>query len=708
MKLSPSPALLLSILVFGGVALFGCDDGFEGAKTGIIKLSPQGFTFPKIAVGDNVDQSVIIENTGSGDLRIAKIKLNISGNDQWRLYWGTDTHPGPYAGIDLKEKDHFNYPITIPPDARYTLTLNYAPQDDIAVGGNIVSLDTNVGDVDLPIQISDTGAEIRVSPRSINFGRVRKGDEEYREVTVSNAGEAVLNIQQITVSGSFDFSPLIEIEGQDRDPRQQLPEDPDQDGIPGLSPPHKNRSEVKHFIIKLKYAPPEEGPDAGKLIISSDDPNQPRVEVNIEANSETPCLTVTPRALEFRTSLVNRTDSRPLSIESCGGQQLDITGIEIQGGSDPAFSVVQESLPESFPSLLPALTPGELPPSRQIQIAFSPREQRIYNGTLIIKSNDPVTPERPVSLLGRGVQNACPQAEVVSDEFRVAPLDSVILDGSPSIDPDGDNNQPVRYEWVVTNRPGGGSTSEPVERFFNPLEPQNGGEQDNPASSQAMFFVDSAGTYTLELRVTDNLGAGPAACSSAVAVVTIVAKPDEAIHIQLLWNTPTDEDQLDRYGTDMDLHLLHPRAQNWFEPGMDCYFRSPNPEWGQQGNTSDNPNIDIDDINGAGPENISLSQPELTELEDGSNPYIVGVHYYKSSDRVTGTEYGPSYAQVRIFLNGELAWDFSGEGEPGRLEMEEEGHFWDVAAIHWTGIPEEAWVSTRNRYYTELPGLSEE
>ena len=42
--------------------------------------------------------------------------------------------------------------------------------------------------------------------------------------------------------------------------------------------------------------------------------------------------------------------------------------------------------------------------------------QIIYNGTLVIKSDDPVMPERRINLLGRGSDNICPQARVAVDE----------------------------------------------------------------------------------------------------------------------------------------------------------------------------------------------------------------------------------------------------------------------------------------------------
>ena len=158
-----------------------------------------------------------------------------------------------------------------------------------------------------------------------------------------------------------------------------------------------------------------------------------------------------------------------------------------------------------------------------------------------------------------------------------------------------------------------GSVSQPVESYFNPADPASGGPADDERTPTSEFFIDIAGTYTAELRVTDNLGLDSVTCDNA-AVVTIIAKPEEAILVQLSWRTPGDMNETDRDGTDLDLHLLHPNAQNWgnadrFEP-YDCYFKNPIPDWGQLENESDDPSLDIDDLNGSGPENVTLAVPE--------------------------------------------------------------------------------------------------
>jgi hypothetical protein len=310
-------------------------------------------------------------------------------------------------------------------------------------------------------------------------------------------------------------------------------------------------------------------------------------------------------------------------------------------------------------------------------------------------SDDPVEPERRVSILGRGAANICPQARAAEDEFYVLPLDTVVLDGSPSVDQDGPDNLPVVYHWVITSRPEG-SVSRLVERFDNPLQPADGGRDDDTSTPTALFFIDLPGYYTAELRVTDQFGLTSLDCRNP-AVVTILAEPDEAIQVQLSWEPVNEVDGERERSGDLDLHLRHPSTDAWFTLPYDCYFANPDPDWGQLANTRDNPFLDLDDFNGNGPENLTLAIPEDTIALAGE--YLVGVDYYDNIDRVDGYEYGPLKAFVRIFINGELTWDYTADGDPGFKEMTGYKHFWEVASISWP----EGVVTKIDRYYEEAP-----
>jgi uncharacterized repeat protein (TIGR01451 family) len=130
-----------------------------------------------------------------------------------------------------------------------------------------------------------------------------------------------------------------------------------------------------------------------------------------------------------------------------------------------------------------------------------------------------------------------------------------------------------------------------------------------------------------------------------------------ALRIELTWSTDNS--------TDLDLHLIRPGGVFSDNVGnSDCYYGNPNPDWGLQGVTTDNPHLNRDDFNGYGPEIITLLQP----YEQGD--YKVIVYYYPEGE--TGA---PTVATVRIYINEVLVTELSQEMTFGEV--------WDGATINW-------------------------
>jgi hypothetical protein len=677
------------LCLFSLAGAFACDDGFSVAKSPDYVLRPtEEFLFPTVVVGRSTSQEIEIENVGEADLLVSRVivqsrmsqvgEISIAYQKPSAESFEDLNFEVNAAGDDLD----LNYPLKIKPSETLKLVVTYAPQDESFRGdGGAIYFETNVVDsenpersrIDIPISVTAGAPQINVSPSNLDFEIVSAGDEKTLDITVRNLGQSVLSISDMTINGSQDFTPLI----NGRDPRRQpsILEDPDGDGFEGISPFDGESNTQGSFTMQVRYAPPIAGPDEAVLVITSNASGQREVNINLVANANNPCLDVSPPALEFLSSIVNRVDSRSVTVESCGAANLEITELYIEGGD--GFFALEEEI--ELPLVLPPADEQGIRPSRNISISFTPEDPLIYNATLVIVSNDPIQPERRISILGRGTENICPQARAIEDEFYVLPLDTIELDGSPSVDQDGPNNLPVEYEWVITSRPAG-SVSQILERFDNPQQPADGGRPDDLSTPQALFFVDLAGYYTAELRVRDEFGVGSIECMNP-AIVTIVADPDEAIQIQLLWEAVDEQDQMRERSGDLDLHLRHPQAQEWSSSPYDCYFNNPQPDWGQLENPQDNPFLDLDDFSSTGPENLTLAFPENTSVLGGD--YTVGVQYYKHIDRIDQYEYGAMRAYVRIFIEGVLAWDYTTDGDPGYKDMLTSGDIWEVASISW-------------------------
>lgn len=239
---------------------------------------------------------------------------------------------------------------------------------------------------------------------------------------------------------------------------------------------------------------------------------------------------------------------------------------------------------------------------------------------------------------------------------------------------DADGDPMAQATWRVVEQPGG-STAQPMPA--NALDSQ--------------VFVDLQGTFVFELEVRDADG-GVGRCQTRVQ-----ATGSDALRIEMVWNAGAQND-----ASDVDMHLRRPGGE-WFDggdTGSDCYFSncrqctagtseeacreelarinadpaaSPTPvlTWFPPAD-DDDPRLDLDDVEGLGPENINIRRPR-----DGA--YRLGVHYWDEDG------FGASTVSVRVFCGGELAREF----EPVVLMPDFTGggssstEFWEVADIVW-------------------------
>ena len=219
-------------------------------------------------------------------------------------------------------------------------------------------------------------------------------------------------------------------------------------------------------------------------------------------------------------------------------------------------------------------------------------------------TEEPVDPDAPVAICS------------VSPNTVTPPFQAAIFDGSMSYDPSG---EPIStYYWELISQPSGSSASLPF----------------NSASQVSDFYADLAGTYTAELTVTNQLGLTDS-CQ-----VTLESLPTQNLWVEMYW------EQID----DMDLHLLAPGG-SYGDWDSDCYYlncTSSAPDWGILGDSSDDPSLDLDDINGLGPENINIYSPQ------SSGTYTVVVHDYTGSAPMDTQ--GPNNVTVNVYLNGTMAW----------------------------------------------------
>jgi hypothetical protein len=620
----------------GGGEWLACVCDPEGAlpppRTGTARLrvEPAWLDFSDTVAGTTARREV--ELTNDGDLAAAlslELIEDLKPEDQRReLSWDADAPP--------------DQRLTLEPGQRLRLALRYTPQDTNPDTGRL-HVREHSGDQTETFTVNilaDGSLQDIDAPRRMIFGRAPVGRELSEDALIQNVGGAALTLTRAQLADADDFSLCLRAPDQERfDCGDDALASPLQ-LLPGQS-----------ALARVTWRPRQRGDAQGWLLIHSNDPDEHVTAIQLLGGATEPCLELLSGdgGVDFGEVPVGSTGRSAIRVRNCSlRQELVIGALRVSG--DAAFSAPARPAPPL------ALAPGQ---EQELPVHFSPTRAALAEGMLEIVSNDPQNSPLLLPLRGVGVPvDNCAvaigramlesQPGVWSDDLVAPPLDTLRLDASESFDPDlpGVEGAISRYEWTVTQRPDG-STS--------PLEPLE------PSGAIQSLFLDLVGVYRLQLQVFD--AEGRRGCAPVNLTARVVA--DEDIHVQLVWSTPGDRDQTDFNGTDLDLHFLHPNGA-WNNPPWDCYWSNTEPDWGVQNRGDDNPSLDIDDTDGAGPENINLDNPEAV-------PYRVGAYYFNAGG------FGRSEVTVRVYLGGALAFE-------ALDRVMTDGQFWDVATIDWARV----------------------
>jgi hypothetical protein len=393
----------------------------------------------------------------------------------------------------------------------------------------------------------------------------------------------------------------------------------DEYGVFGLPVTSMTVAPDTTWTMPVTFLPDEYLDYSGLIEVTTNDPERPLVLISLTGTgvpAPAPDIALSSLTLDF--GFVTTTSTNFITLSNQGDADL-VLGAVTQTGSG-AFILSTDPSGQT-------IGPGDDYP---ILITYAPTTDTGDNGTLTITSDDPDEPELQVTLLGNGGGTYEYPIASINCPTDADPPEFLQLNGTASYDP-LDPEALLAYEWWVSESPVG-STS-----YIEPA-----------TSATTSMWVDLAGSYEVQLAVTNELGV-----RSAPARCEIDAVPPDLIHVELLWNTPN---------ADLDLHLRQDGFALFDEP-EDCSYCNPSPNWGTSG-TDDDPILDLDDYAGYGPENIVIAVPE-----DGE--YIVAVHYFDDHGDAEVT------ATVRVWVAGIMAEEVT------QVLLRNEQ--WDAARIVWPG-----------------------
>ncbi len=153
-----------------------------------ITVNPTSLSFGNVTVNASSNLTLKIKNTGSANLSITNIT---SGNSVFTFSGGTT--------YTIQPNDSVSVTVTFTPTAATTYSSNLT----------ITSNDPDQGTLTVPLSGTGTALQpnITVNPTSLNFANVAVGSISTLTVTVTNDGQADLNVTNVILSnGVFTYS----------------------------------------------------------------------------------------------------------------------------------------------------------------------------------------------------------------------------------------------------------------------------------------------------------------------------------------------------------------------------------------------------------------------------------------------------------------------------------------------------------------------
>jgi len=451
----------------------------------------------------------------------------------------------------------------------------------------------------------------RLSPPAspVDFGTLPVLNEKQLELDVTNLGRAKLTVSSFALGAD--------------------------DGIFRIVSAPSVIESGETLKLTLAFKPLKEQDYTNTVTFESDDTDNAKTTLELTGKGSTRAvLELDPATLDFGRVGECATAVQQLSLKSAGSADLLITEIAFTEGTPAGFTFVGSTRTPATVKTVDPRTGLQGQVQLTVRYAVPAGAMGEVTGGIRLKTTDPDQQEVVVPL--RATINRAPTA-TIADLGNGAPGLSVTLDGTGSMDPDGD--APLTYKWTLRNRPLASSTAIAM-----------------PEASLTSMRLDPSvpGAYEVQLEVFDSQGVK----SCQPARKTIVASPAQKLLVELFW---------DNLNTDLDLHLLRtPSTRVGLVPD-DVFYQNKKPDWGVMGDPADDPELSRDALTGYGPEVFGWVNPI-----DGT--YRIAVAF--EQDYGLGAMARASRATVRVYQFGILKAELS-------RTMTDRNEVWLVADVVW-------------------------
>jgi hypothetical protein len=310
---------------------------------GQLTANPTSLSFSNVSAGSSASQNITLTNTGTVAVQISSITAAGNGFS--------------VSGVTA--------PFTLNTNQTATLSVKFAPAIAGTDAGSI-SVASNAAGSPLTIALSGTATtapvgQLTASPTSLSFGRVAAGSNATQNVTLTNTGNAALQITNVAAVGS-GFSES------------------------GVSVPQTlNPSQTA--TLAVKFAPASAGNASGSITVTNSAGSP--VTIALSGAGTQPGLSISPATFDFGSIVDGQTKSQNFTLTNTGTATLTVSQISAAGAGYSASGL-------NTPTTLGV---GQ---TASFSVLFAPATAGTLGGSVSISSDAPSSPNS-ATLTGTGV-----------------------------------------------------------------------------------------------------------------------------------------------------------------------------------------------------------------------------------------------------------------------------------------------------------------
>ena len=345
-----------SAILFILVGITSCDKDDE--------INPANFSitdteknFGDVEVNQTKDATFTITNTGDADLEITGFEMK-------------GTNAAEFSTSATIE--------TLAAGETKTITVVFEPTNE---GEKSASLEvtTNAGVKVIALSGTATATPtptpkpvMEFSQSSINFGTVGLGQELSKTITVSNTGDADLEITNANISEGSTASYFTVVGGTSSLIRTIAPGD--------------------SYTFEVKFTPATGGYASASISLSTNS-SASAVGLSMSGTGAQPAIVFSETGLYFGDVEVgNSSNILTFAIQNNGQADLEINSITLSG-SIGDYVLVDVSAPRT-------IAPNGV---YEVSARFRPESAGVKNAMIVVGSNDPIKPSYAISLSGTGI-----------------------------------------------------------------------------------------------------------------------------------------------------------------------------------------------------------------------------------------------------------------------------------------------------------------